>query len=96
MLNAKEQHSYGEVSALRSSQVVEIEFNGKHRFDYILAEISAMFGIQYRILSADLEFCGEKNIGQMRLQMETSKQELVQLITYLEGKRLLSSVVELQ
>ena len=96
MLNAKDQKTFIDVPVYRSSQVVEIEFNGKHRFDYILADISAMLGIQYRILSADLEFCGEKNIGQMRLQMETSKNELTELTSYLESKRLLSSVVELQ
>lgn len=94
MYGANISNANNDVFRGKKEHLLEIEFNGKVRFDFILKEVSSRFGIIYRIVSADIEFCGNQNIGTMKLRIEANREQVHELQDYLNAKRLLSSFVE--
>lgn len=78
----------------RKEIILEIELNGKVRFDRILNDIYHELGIVYKIISAEVEFLGDCNFGYLHLQLlvSTSEQEVLQ--GFLAQHRLLNTSLE--
>lgn len=74
--------------------ILEIELNGRLRFDDLLSEIYHTFGIVYRILSANIEYYGEKNLGSVQLLIQANHEQNQNLEYFLNRKGILNISVE--
>jgi len=73
--------------------VLEIELNGRLRFDYLLNIIYQQFAIPYKIISADIEFYGDKNFGNVQLHIEADIEQHEQLEYYLNRNQILNTFI---
>ena len=78
----------------RKEVILEIELNGKVRFDRVLNDIYHELGIMYKIVSAEVEFLGDCNFGQLRLLILVNSSEQKILNSFLNERRLLNTAVE--
>ena len=87
-------NSEKEFPEIRKEVSLEIELNGKIRFDNILDEIYHKMGILYKITAADVEFFGEQNFGTLKLMMMLNCQQKEHLEHFLAEKKLLNTFFE--
>lgn len=74
--------------------ILEIELNGKIRFDFLLYTVYKHFGIIYKIISAELEYINGNNFGNVRLLLKVDNDSLSELENYLHKNRLVNSKIE--
>ncbi len=83
-----------EIPETKKEVILEIELNGKVRFDCLLNDIYQKLGIMYKIVSADVEFFGDQNFGNIKLLIMVSSIQHQDLRFFLNDRRLLNTSVE--
>lgn len=74
--------------------IVEIELNGKMKFESLMNTIYNQFGICHRVLSANVEYMNGYSFGSVQLYINVDSEDFEQLEFYLNKNKLLSTSVE--
>ncbi|ASW76032.1 cysteine methyltransferase [Chryseobacterium piperi] len=74
--------------------ILEIELNGKMKFEYLLNAIYSQFGICHRVLSANVEYIEGRSFGSVQLYINASSDDFRELELYLNKNKLLNTTVE--
>jgi len=74
--------------------ILEIELNGKMKFEHLMNAIYHQFGICHRVLSANVEYVNGYSFGSVQLYINVSSEDYQQLESYLNKNKLLSTTVE--
>ncbi|WP_185208449.1 NIL domain-containing protein [Chryseobacterium sp. C3] len=74
--------------------ILEIELNGKMKFEHLMNTIYHQFGICHKVLSANVEYVDGRSFGAVQLYINVSSEDFKQLEFYLEKNKLLSTTVE--
>ena len=74
--------------------IMEIELNGKMKFEHLMNAIYHQFGICHRVLSANVEYVNGYSFGSVQLYINVSSEDYQQLESYLNKNKLLSTTVE--
>jgi ABC-type methionine transport system ATPase subunit len=74
--------------------ILEIELNGKMKFEQMMNTIYNQFGICHRVLSANVEYVDGSSFGSVQLYINVSQEDYDALEMYLHKNKLLSTTVE--
>lgn len=74
--------------------ILEVDLNGKIRFDILLYTIYNQLGIIYKIVNADLEYINGNNFGNIQLQLKVDDISLDNLDNYLKKYKLVNSKID--
>ncbi|MBB4806310.1 ABC-type methionine transport system ATPase subunit [Chryseobacterium defluvii] len=74
--------------------ILEIELNGKMKFEHLMSTVYNQFGICHRVLSANIEYTEGCSFGSVQLLISVNPDEWRQLELYLNKNKLLSTTVE--
>ncbi|MDN4013178.1 MAG: cysteine methyltransferase [Chlorobi bacterium] len=74
--------------------ILEIELNGKMKFEHLMNTIYQQFGICHKVLSANVEYVDGRSFGTVQLYINVTSEDFKKLEFYLEKNRLLSTTVE--
>ncbi|MDR6158643.1 MULTISPECIES: NIL domain-containing protein [Chryseobacterium] len=74
--------------------ILEIELNGKMKFEHLMNTIYNQFGICHRVLSANVEYVNGRSFGSVQLYINVSSDDFDELEIYLNKNKLLSTTVE--
>lgn len=74
--------------------ILEIELNGKMKFEHLMNIIYNQFGICHRVLSANVEYVEGRSFGSVQLYINANPDECEQLALYLDKNKLLNTTVE--
>jgi ABC-type methionine transport system ATPase subunit len=75
--------------------LLEVDLNGKIRFDILLYTIYNQLGIIYKIVNADLEYINGNNFGNIQLQLKVNDASLDHLDSYLKKYKLVNSKIDI-
>jgi ABC-type methionine transport system ATPase subunit len=79
---------------LKKELILEIELNGKMKFEHLMNTIYNQFGICHRVLSANVEYADGRSFGSVQLYININTEDYEQLEFYLNKNKLLSTTVE--
>ncbi len=79
---------------VRKDLIIEVELNGKMKFDYLLNEIYLQMGICYTVLSANVEYMNGANFGSFQLHIKANAEESQQLEFFLNKNKLMNTTVD--
>lgn len=85
---------YNSISLPKKELILEIELNGKMKFETLMNTIYSQFGIGHRVLSANVEYMNGYSFGSVQLYINVNSEDFKQLEFYLNKNKLLSSTVE--
>lgn len=74
--------------------ILEVELNGKMKFEQLMNTIYNHFGICHRVLSANVEYVNGRSFGSVQLYINVSSEDFDKLELYLNKNKLLSTTVE--
>ncbi|WP_419870001.1 NIL domain-containing protein [Chryseobacterium sp. CT-SW4] len=74
--------------------ILEIELNGKMKFEHLMNAIYNQFGICHRVLSANVEYVEGRSFGSVQLYINVNSEDYQQLEFYLNKNKLLNTTVE--
>jgi ABC-type methionine transport system ATPase subunit len=74
--------------------ILEIELNGKMKFEHLMNAIYNQFGICHKVLSVNVEYINGRSFGSVQLYINVSSEDFEQLEFYLNKNKLLSTTVE--
>ncbi|KPE52040.1 NIL domain-containing protein [Chryseobacterium indologenes] len=74
--------------------ILEIELNGKMKFEHLMNAIYHQFGICHRVLSANVEYVDGYSFGSVQLYINVNSEDYQLLESYLNKNKLLSTTVE--
>lgn len=74
--------------------ILEIELNGKMKFENILSVMCNQFGIYHRVLSANVEYIEGRSFGSVQLYINANSDDCEKLELYLNKNKLLNTSVE--
>ncbi|WP_415328794.1 NIL domain-containing protein [Chryseobacterium sp. MMS23-Vi53] len=74
--------------------ILEIELNGKMKFEHLMNAIYNQFGICHKVLSANVEYVDGRSFGPVQLYINVNSEDFEQLEFYLNKNKLLSTTVE--
>lgn len=74
--------------------ILEIELNGKMKFEHLMNTIYNQFGICHRVLSANVEYVNGRSFGSVQLYINVNSDDFEELELYLNKNKLLSTTVE--
>lgn len=74
--------------------ILEIELNGKMKFEQLMNTIYHQFGICHKVLSANVEYVNGRSFGSVQLYINVSSDDYDVLEMYLNKNKLLSTTVE--
>ncbi|WP_262151809.1 cysteine methyltransferase [Chryseobacterium foetidum] len=74
--------------------VLEVELNGKMKFDHLLNVICNQMGMCYKVLNADVEYINGFDFGSFQLYLNTTTEEFQNLEYFLNKNKLLNTNVE--
>ncbi|WP_312902553.1 NIL domain-containing protein [Chryseobacterium taichungense] len=74
--------------------ILEIELNGKMKFEHLMNTIYNQFGICHKVLSANVEYVNGRSFGYVQLYINVSSDDFEELEFYLNKNKLLSTTVE--
>lgn len=74
--------------------ILEVELNGKMKFEQLMNTIYNQFGICHRVLSANVEYVNGRSFGSVQLYINVSSEDFDKLELYLNKNKLLSTTVE--
>ena len=94
MIYKQENNANAFVPRTAKEIILEIELNGKIRFDMLLYTIYINYNITYKIMHAHIEYLDGNNFGNVRLLLKISQEELGQIEAYLAQYKLLSSKID--
>lgn len=81
-------------NSLKKDLILEVELNGKMKFDQILDTINQKMGICYRLLNANVEYIDGNNFGSFQLRIYATHEEFQQVEFFLNKNKLLNTTVE--
>ncbi|MCU7615195.1 cysteine methyltransferase [Chryseobacterium sp. GMJ5] len=79
---------------IKKELILEVELNGKVKFDHLLHVIYQQMGICYRVLSANVEYVNGNNFGSFQLYINATHEESQELEFFLNTHKLLNTTVE--
>lgn len=82
------------VNLIRKELILEVELNGKMKFDHLLNAIYQQMGICYKVLSANVEYMNGNNFGSFQLYINATQEESQELEFFLNHNKLLNTTVE--
>jgi len=82
------------ISLPKKELILEIELNGKMKFEHLMNTIYNQFGICHRVLSANVEYINGYSFGSVQLYINVSSEDYQQLEFYLNKNKLLNTTVE--
>lgn len=94
MIFTNENKSVAYYLAFERDILMEIDLNGKIRFDVLLYTIYNQFGIIYKIVNADLEYINGNNFGNIQLLLKVNDTSLTSLDNYLQQYKLVSTKLD--
>ncbi|MDH6250828.1 ABC-type methionine transport system ATPase subunit [Chryseobacterium sp. H1D6B] len=74
--------------------ILEIELNGKMKFEHLLNTIYTQFGICHRVLSANVEYVEGRSFGSVQLYINANSEDSRELELFLNQNKLLNTTVE--
>ncbi len=74
--------------------ILEIELNGKMKFEHLMNTIYQKFGICHKVLSANVEYINGRSFGTVQLYINVYPEDFEQLEYYLNKNKLLNTTVE--
>lgn len=74
--------------------ILEIELNGKMKFEHLMNAIYNQLGICHKVLSINVEYINGRSFGSVQLYINVSSEDFEQLEYYLCQNKLLSTTVE--
>jgi ABC-type methionine transport system ATPase subunit len=74
--------------------ILEIELNGKMKFEHLMNAIYNQLGICHKVLSVNVEYINGRSFGSVQLYINVSSEDFEQLEFYLNKNKLLSTTVE--
>lgn len=75
--------------------ILEIELNGKIRFDILLYTIYNHYNVSYKIVTANIEYLNGSNFGNVKLLLNITQDQINKIESYLNEYRLLNSRIDL-
>lgn len=82
------------LSLPKKELILEIELNGKMKFEQLLNIIYNQFGICHRVLSANVEYVQGRSFGSVQLYINANSEDCRELELYLNKNKLLNTTVE--
>ncbi|RKT01226.1 NIL domain-containing protein [Chryseobacterium defluvii] len=82
------------VNLPKKELILEIELNGKMKFEHLMNVVYNQFGICHRVLSANVEYVEGRSFGSVQLYISVNSEEYDELEYYLNNNKLLSTTVE--
>lgn len=82
------------VNLPKKELILEVELNGKMKFEHLMNTIYNQFGICHRVLSANVEYVNGRSFGSVQLYINVNSEDFEQLEFYLNKNKLLSTSVE--
>lgn len=82
------------VNLPKKELILEIELNGKMKFEHLMNVVYNQFGICHRVLSANVEYVEGRSFGSVQLYISVNSEEYNELEYYLNNNKLLSTTVE--
>lgn len=82
------------VNLIKKELILEVELNGKMKFDYLLNIIYQQMGMCYKVLSADVEYVNGNDFGSFQLYLNATSEDFQQLEFFLNKNKLLNTTVE--
>lgn len=82
------------LSLPRKELILEIELNGKIKFEHVMHAIYQQFGICHKVLSANVEYVNGRSFGTVQLYLNVCPDDFEQLEYYLNKNKLLNTTVE--
>lgn len=79
---------------IKKDLIIEVELNGKMKFDHLLNAIYQQMGICYKVLSANVEYMNGANFGSFQLHLSATPEESQQLEFFLNKNKLLNTTVD--
>ncbi|MDR6921750.1 MULTISPECIES: NIL domain-containing protein [Chryseobacterium] len=92
--NANLQVLQNTINLPKKELILEIELNGKMKFEHLMNVIYHQFGICHRVLSANVEYVNGYSFGSVQLYINVSSEDYQLLESYLNKNKLLSTTVE--
>ncbi|RNA63313.1 cysteine methyltransferase [Chryseobacterium nematophagum] len=74
--------------------IIEIELNGKMKFEQLMNTIYHQLGICNRVLSVNVEYINGRSFGSVQLYISANSDDYQELELYLNKNKLLSTTVE--
>jgi ABC-type methionine transport system ATPase subunit len=74
--------------------ILEIELNGKMKFEHLMNAIYNQLGICHKVLSINVEYINGRSFGSVQLYINVSSEDFEQLEYYLCQNKLLNTTVE--
>lgn len=74
--------------------ILEIELNGKVKFEHLMDAIYNQLGICHKVLSVNIEYINGRSFGSVQLYINVNSDDFEQLERYLRKNKLLSTSVE--
>ncbi len=72
--------------------LLELELNGETNLNTILNDLSSRCQFSFRIISAQLEYIGNANFGQMQLHLLGDEAENQYVIDYFDSRRIRNAI----
>jgi len=82
------------VNLIKKELILEVELNGKMKFDHLLNIIYQQMGMCYKVLSADVEYVNGNDFGSFQLYLNATSEDFQQLEFFLNKNKLLNTTVE--
>jgi len=74
--------------------ILEIELNGKIRFDILLYTIYNHYNVSYKIVNANIEYLNGSNFGNVKLLLNITQEQIDKIENYLGEFKLLSCKID--
>lgn len=92
--NTDPQVLQSKMSLPKKEWILEIELNGKIKFEHLMNVIYNQLGICHRVLSANVEYVEGCSFGSVQLYINVDSEDFDQLQFYLDKNKLLNTTVE--
>lgn len=79
---------------IKKDLIIEVELNGKMKFDHLLNAIYKQMGISYKVLSANIEYMNGADFGSFQLRITANNEEFQQLEFFLNKNKLMNTSIE--
>lgn len=93
-LNPGLQVLQNKINLPKKELLLEIELNGKMKFEHLMNTIYNQFGICHKVLSANVEYVNGYSFGSVQLYIHVNSEDFHQLEVYLNKNKLISTTVE--
>jgi len=85
---------HNRINLQKRELILEIELNGKMKFEHLMNTIYNQFGICHKVLSANVEYVNGRSFGSVQLYINVTSEEYQELEFFLNKNKLLNTTVE--